>query len=87
MKNTDNVIIKKGDIITKEDCKQIKLFDVIEHNNIEYHCSKKRVFNEKGKLCGTILNKEIILYEENKNDYHKICEKYDFYKKSLLKKI
>ena len=86
-KNEINNIIKKEDIITKDDCKDIKLFDVIEYNNKNYHCNKQKVFNEEGKLCGIILNKKIILYVENNKNFHKICEKYDFYKKSLLKKI
>ena len=77
----NNTIIKKGDIITKEDCKKIKLFDVVEHNDKKYHCDKKRVFNEEGKLCGIISDKKIILYEESKDNFHKVCKKYYFYKK------
>lgn len=80
-------IIKKGDIITKEDCKKIKLFDVIEYNDKYYHCSKTKIFDEKGKLCGILLNKKIILYENNKNNYKEEHKKYEIYKNSLLKKL
>lgn len=51
--------------------KKIKIYDVIEHDKVTYHCYKGKMYNNKKDLCGFMTKDEILIFEKNKIDRKK----------------
>jgi hypothetical protein len=56
--------------------KKCKIYDVIEKNKITYHCYKNKVYDDNKQLCGLILNKKFVIFEDEIKKIKDINDKY-----------
>ena len=75
-----------SDIIKSVD--SVKIYDIIEVDKKTYHCRKNKIFENNGKLCGFIKDKQIIIYKNNALNFsesvNEINEKYLKSRQSIL---
>lgn len=87
MNNLNNYNLNENENENENKKKKIKIYDVIEHNKITYHCYKEKMYNNKKELCGFIINDKILTFEANKTERKKKIKKINDKYNSLINNL